>query len=103
MVEISGGLDIEDGDPPTRKKGGIKFRKANLAIRIMYGVISNEPVNKKVAILNWGKNEDFTVQPLPLVNFLLKKETRLHVKHFGINHVHKIFGFVNSQIFLINN
>ena len=44
-LSLSGGLDIEDGDPPTCKVGG-KFRKANLAITIMYGVISNEPVNQ---------------------------------------------------------
>ena len=44
--ELSGGLDIEDGDPHTRKKGGVKFRKVNLAIRITYDVISNEPVNQ---------------------------------------------------------
>ena len=44
--ELSGGLDIEDGDPPARKKGGVKFRKLNLAIRITYDVISNETVNQ---------------------------------------------------------
>ena len=44
--DLSGGLDIEDGDPPTRKKGGVKLRKANLVIRIMYGVISNEPIRQ---------------------------------------------------------
>ena len=42
-------------------------------------------------------------QPLPLVNFLLKKEIRLYMKHFGIDNVHKMFGIVNPQIFLINN
>ena len=42
------------------------------------------------------------VQPLPLVNFLLKKEIRLYVKK-SIDNVRKMFGFANSQMFLINN
>ena len=28
MGELSGGLDIEDVDPPTRKKGSVKFRNS---------------------------------------------------------------------------
>ena len=76
--ELSGGLDIEDGDPPTRKKGSVKFRNSqsrdqNYVCR-NFKQTSKSTVFKKVAILNWGKNEDFTVQPLLLVNFLLKKK-----------------------------
>ena len=43
--EVSGGLNIEDGDPPTRKKKVSKSVTASLAIKIMYGEISNKPVN----------------------------------------------------------
>ena len=44
---VLGGLDIEDGDAPIRKKMNVsKSVIANLAIRIMYGVISNKPLNR---------------------------------------------------------
>ena len=43
------------------------------------------------------------IQPLPLMNFSLKKDIHLYVKHFGMNNVHKMFRFVNSEKFLINN
>ena len=32
-----------------------------------------------------------------------KKEIRLYVKHFGTNNVHTMFGFMNTNRFLINN
>ena len=64
---------------------------------------SKSALFKKVAVLNWGKDDDFTVQPLPLLNFSLKKDISLYVKHFGMNKIHKIFGFVNSQKILMNN
>ena len=45
---VLGGLDIEDGDPPICKKRNVsKSVIANLAIRIMYGVISNKPLNRR--------------------------------------------------------
>ena len=45
---VLGGLDIEDGDAPIRKKMNVsKSVIANLAIRIMYGVISNKPLNQR--------------------------------------------------------
>ena len=46
--ELLGGLDIEDGDPPICKKTNVsKSVIANVAIRIMYGVISNKPLNQR--------------------------------------------------------
>ena len=92
--ELLGGLDIEDGYPPTRKKGSAKFcnrqRRDKDYVWRNFKRTSISNVFKNVAILDWGKNEDFTIQPLPLVNFLLKKEIRLYLKHFGINNVHYI-------------
>ena len=43
---LLGGLDIEDGDPPCKKSNVSKSVIANLAVRIMYGVISNKPLNQ---------------------------------------------------------
>ena len=77
--ELSGGLDIEIGDPPTCKKGSVKFRNSQYRdqnyVWRNFKQTSKSTVFKKVAILNCGKNEDFMVQPLPLVNFLLKKKS----------------------------
>ena len=45
--ELLEGLDIEDGDPPIYKKTNVsKSVIANFAIRIMYGLISNKPLNQ---------------------------------------------------------
>ena len=45
--ELLGGLDIEDGDPLICKKRSVsKSVIGNLAIRIMYGVTSNKPLNQ---------------------------------------------------------
>ena len=90
--ELLGGLEIEDGDLPTYKKGNVKFHNSQHCLKnhvwCNFKRTSKSNVFKKVAILNWGKNENFTVQPLPPVNFSLKKEICLYVKHFGINNVY---------------
>ena len=52
--ELFEALDTEDGDPPTCKrkwKEVQKFVIADLAIGIMYGVISNKPSNQYLKIL----------------------------------------------------
>ena len=98
--ELSEGLGIEDGDSPTHKKRSFKIRNnhsrdQNYLWHYFKQTSKSAPV-KNVAVLNWSENEDFTVQLLPLVNFSIKKEIRLFVKHFGINKVHKMFRFLNS-------
>ena len=106
--ELSTGLDIEDVDIPTRKKkGSVKIRNSQSRDQTNawrdFKQTSKSALFKKVAVLNWGKDVDFTVQPLPMVNFSLKKDIRLYVKRFRMNSVHKMFGFVNSQKFMIKN
>ena len=44
--ELSEGLGIEDGDSPTHKKEVLKSVITILAIRIIYGTISNKLVNQ---------------------------------------------------------
>lgn len=86
MGELSEGLDIEDGDPPTHKKRSFKIRNnhsrdQNYVWRYFKQTSKSAPV-KNVAVLNWSENEDFTVQLLPLVNFSIKKRNPFICKTF---------------------
>ena len=73
-------------------------------IIIIYVAISNKPVNQ--CYLNKKhKNQDFTVQCLSLGREFFDKKIEIctYVKHFGKSNVCKMFEFVNSQRFVINN
>ena len=61
------GLYIEHGDPPNCKKGSVKIcnsqsRDPNYVWHNFWQIIKSV-LFEKVAILNWGGNADFKVQP----------------------------------------
>ena len=92
---LSQRLDIKDGDPSTHKKGSFKICNNQSGdqnyVRRNFKQTSKSVLFKYVAVFHWSKSKNFTVQPLRLVNFSIKKEICFYVKHLNIINVHKMW------------